>query len=193
MSVDNLDKRVKELEGKLYDFTFPEGSTTFFHDGFTEKERLLIGRFWQLHEKYEDYVPDDVLKANHDLLEAVEQIYWLRFFDLFKTIVVKRICKTGLEEFRFYIEFFTLIHRLSSEFERNRLVDAKVKELFGNDPLWYSEDEDAIPDTDPRWKVLHDYEEELERKDAEGLERYRKEMVGRAFSSMDKGSGRGGS
>jgi hypothetical protein len=183
LAIEELDKRINMLENQLYDFTFPEGSTTFLHENFTEKEKVLIDRLQQLHKKYEDYMPEDVLKANQNLIEAVDRIYWLRLLDLFRTIAIKRFCRTSFEEVRFHFEFFSFLHNLSLEFERNRLHEAKIRELFGDDPRWYSEDDDAIPDSDPRWKVLDDYENDLIRKNDEDLKRYREEMAERIFSS----------
>lgn len=112
MSIENLSKRVKALENSLYDFTFPEGSTRFFIDGFTEKEKLLIGRGWQLYEEYKGNIPDDVLLANNDLLEAVERICWLRFLDIFKTIVCLSYSFTENVEFSMRKVCFPLLSKL---------------------------------------------------------------------------------
>lgn len=185
LGIENLSKRVKTLEDRLYDFSFPRGTTKVSSETFTGPELELAGRFERLVEKYGGYgdIPDAVLGENHELLAALEKIYWLRTLDLFDTVVVKRICKKPFEEFLFYTRFFHFMRETQLLLERNRKEDLKLKELFGAE---LDDDSKEIPDTDPRWAVFKEYDEQIEVERKAALEKEDVEMWDSAFKSMEK-------
>lgn len=184
----SIDKRVKELEGRLFDFSFPKGTTKIARESFITKELEIFDKIDALFDAH-PYIPKErIAGANRELFDAGTKILWLRVFDLFRTTmeIYLGLEDDGVGSLIFWGRFFKFFDETRWLIQRHRLEDAKIQELFGNDPLWYSDDENAIPDSDPRWKVLHDYLDDLEKQHEEEV---KKEMVDSAFSSMDKGNG----
>ena len=170
MRYRDVNRRLDRLEDRIYDFSFPPGTTKMSYECLTRKERILFERFAKIREKYGEDPPEDVCRENYDLVQAVSKIMWLRALDLFRSVVGGMVCKTGFDEAIFMIRLVGFMRETIWILERNRLEEAKIEQFFGDE--LYDEDVD-VPDDNPRWKELEEY---LARLDREAKAKIDKEM-----------------
>lgn len=175
MKPTDLDGRIKKLDERFYDYSFPHGTTTIDYSCFTAKEREIMERWWKIEEKYDRHVPIPVIEENKELMDALINVIWGRTFDAWGTLMEGVYCQNNLDKFIFWTRFYRFLDETSWIIRRGHLEQEKIEELFGDDPNWYSKDEDAIPDSDPRWKQLHEYLKKVEAEHEAKMEEKRKE------------------
>lgn len=162
MKPTDLEGKIRKLDERFYDYSFPRGTSVIDYRCYTIQERVLMERWWKLQKKYGDHIPEPVLEENRALVDALIHVVWRRTFDAWGMLMEGIYCQSDFDKFIFWTRFFWFLDETSWIIRRGHIEDEKIEELFGDDPNWYSEDEDAIPDSDPRWSQLEEHLKKVE-------------------------------
>ena len=129
-----LDKRVGALSEKLKPVSTDVIRLDF--DSFTEPERQLFNKIWEIQEEYGLNPPADVIEANKELIfKASEVISW-RVIQLFMFVMKELLEEDEIEEWYFKLHFYNFLEDL--------------KECLANVGRWTEKD---------REEFLHDLKE----------------------------------
>jgi len=175
MKPTDLEGKIRKLDERFYDYNFPHGTTTVDYNCFAAQERELMERWWKIEEKYNGHVPMPVMDENKELTDALIHVIWGRTFDAWGKLMEGVYCQSDFDKFIFWTRFFAFLDETSWIIRRGHLEGEKIRELFENDPKGYSEDEDAIPDSDPRWRQLDEYLKKVEAEHEAKMEAKRRE------------------
>lgn len=188
---ENIEERIGKLNGKLWDFSFPKGTTRLWKYDFTERENKVFELFDEIMEKYEGNVPPpDVLERMNPLFNAMKRIWIQRAVDLFSGIVTPLIFMGHSEkEMKFdtwLIEAWLwnlIIFRAARDYNEENAWTNAVTEVFGHN------DYDLLPDTeaepvDPGWLRVEEIHAahcaKLDKQDEETKKQFDKEWRERA-------------
>ena len=154
---NDIEERITKVGEKLWDYTFPKGTTRLYQADFTEKERKIFELFDEVIEKYSPNLPpSDVLERMNPLYNAMQRIYIQRAVDIF-THIVGPILYMGenekTEEFDIKLleaQLYNFIFRRVRDRNDERAWTNVVHEVFGHTNF------DDLPDTeadppDPGW------------------------------------------
>jgi hypothetical protein len=81
-------------------------------DSFSEPEKQLFTRIWEIQEKYGLNPPQDVLEANEELTSKALEIIFRRVLELFLFAVPKAFCWDEIEEWYFKLHFYNFFEDL---------------------------------------------------------------------------------
>lgn len=176
---------MKKINGKLYDFSFPPGSTRLYWYDLTAKEQQICDQFEKIQKQYAPHVPPvDVLERMGPLFDAMQQVLMRRAVDFFAHLVGELIYMGHdpkhvehdiklLEVMLWHFIFRALRNRQDED-----AFDRGVLETFDHN------DWDRLPDTeadplDSRWVqvdvIMDAYHAEQKRKDEARERREREE------------------
>jgi hypothetical protein len=129
-----LDRRVSALSEKLKPVSSDVVRLDF--DSFTEPEKQLFNKIWEIQKEYGLNPPADVIEKNKELIfKASEVISW-RVIQLFMFVMKELLEEDEIEEWYFKLHFYNFLEDL--------------KECLANVGRWTEKD---------REEFLHDLKE----------------------------------
>jgi hypothetical protein len=127
----HLDKRVGSLSEKLKPAS-SDGIRIDF-DSFTEPEKQLFRKIWEIEQKYGSSPPADVIEANKEFIfKAGEVVSW-RVLELFMFVVRMALLGDEIEEWYFKLHLYNFLADLSECLKRVRKWSEKDREEFLRD------------------------------------------------------------
>jgi hypothetical protein len=102
-------------------------------DSFTEPEKQLFRKIWEITEKYGSSPPADVLEANKEcIFKAGEVISW-RVLELFMFVMRELLEGDEIEEWYFKLHLYNFLSDLGECLQRVRKWSEKDREEFLSD------------------------------------------------------------
>jgi hypothetical protein len=127
----HLHKRVEALSEKLKSVSLDVVRLDF--DYFTEPEKQLFNKIWEIQEEYGLNPPPDVVEANKELTFKALEIIFRRVLELFIFTVPKAFCWDEIEEWYFKLHFYNFFEDLEECLERVRKWPETEREEFLRD------------------------------------------------------------
>jgi len=126
-----LNRRVDDLSEKLK--TVQSDVVRLDFDSFTEPEKQLFRKVWEIQAKYGDSPPADVVEANREFIfKATEVISW-RVLELFMFVMRELLGEDEIEEWYFKLHFYNFFEDLNECLQRVRNWPQKEREKFLKD------------------------------------------------------------
>jgi len=126
-----LDRKIGVLSEKLKSVQSDVVRLDF--DSFSEPEKQLFNRIWEIQEKYGSSPPADVIEANKELTFKALEVIFRRVLELFLFTVPKAFCWDEIEEWYFKLHFYNFFKDLEECLERVRRWSAEDREEFLRD------------------------------------------------------------
>jgi len=102
-------------------------------DSFTEPEKQLFRKVWEIEQKYGSSPPADVLEANNEFIfKAGEVISW-RVLELFMFVMRQALLGDESEEWYFKLHFYNFLEDLKDCLANVRKWSEKDREEFLRD------------------------------------------------------------
>jgi hypothetical protein len=126
-----LGKRVDALSEKLKPVSSDVIRIDF--DSFTEPEKQLFRKIWEIQAKYGSSPPAEVMEANREFIfKAGEVVSW-RVLELFMFVMREALLGDEIEEWYFKLHFYNFLADLSECLKRVRKWSEKDREEFLRD------------------------------------------------------------
>jgi hypothetical protein len=119
-----LSERMKSVQSDVVRLDF---------DSFSEPEKQLFNKIWEIQEQYGLNPPDDVVEANKELTFKALEIVFRRVLELFIFTVPKAFCWDEIEEWYFKLHFYNFFKDLEECLGRVRKWSEKDREEFLKD------------------------------------------------------------
>jgi hypothetical protein len=119
-----LSERMKSVQSDVVRLDF---------DSFSEPEKQLFNKIWEIQEQYGLNPPDDVVEANKELTFKALEIVFRRVLELFMFTVPKAFCWDEIEEWYFKLHFYNFFKDLEECLGRVRKWSEKDREEFLKD------------------------------------------------------------
>jgi hypothetical protein len=126
-----LNRRVGALSEKMKSVTSDVVRLDF--DSFTEPEKQLFNKIWEIQEEYGLNPPADVIEANKELTFKALEVIFRRVLELFLFAVPKAFCWDEIEEWYFKLHFYNFFKDLDECLERVRKWSDKDRQEFLTD------------------------------------------------------------
>ena len=126
-----LDRKIGALAEKMKPVQSDVVRLDF--DSFSEPEKQLFNKIWEIQEKYGSSPPADVIEANRELTFKALEIIFRRVLELFIFAVPKVFCWDEIEEWYFKLHFYNFFKDLEECLERVRGWSEKDREEFLRD------------------------------------------------------------
>jgi hypothetical protein len=102
-------------------------------DSFSEPERQLFMKIWEIQEEYGLNPPADVIEANRELTFKALEVVFRRVLELFIFAVPKAFCWDEIEEWYFKLHFYNFFEDLEECLAHVRRWSEKDREEFLKD------------------------------------------------------------
>jgi hypothetical protein len=102
-------------------------------DSFTEPEKQLFNKIWEIQDEYGLNPPADVIEANKELTFKALEVIFRHVLELFLFTVPKTFCWDEIEEWYFKLHFYNFFKDLEECLERVRKWSAEEREEFLKD------------------------------------------------------------
>jgi len=123
-----LERKISALSEKLKPVSSDVVRLDF--DSFTEPEKQLFNRIWEIQRAYGFSPPADVIEANKELIfKASEVIAW-RVLELFMFVMKELLEEDEIEEWYFKLHFFNFFEDLKQCLANVRKWSEKDREEF---------------------------------------------------------------
>jgi hypothetical protein len=143
-----LNRRVSDLSEKLEPVQSDVVRLDF--DSFTEPEKQLFRKIWEIQEKYGDSPPADVIEANKEFIfKATEVISW-RVLELFMFVNRELLGEDEIEEWYFKLHFYNFFEDLKECLQRVRNWSKKDREYHKTKDPWQSRKSSATRASEAR-------------------------------------------
>lgn len=126
-----LDRRVGALSEKLKPVSSDVVRLDF--DSFSEPEKQLFRKIWEIQEEYGFSPPADVIEANGDLILKAREVIGWRVIQLFIFVMKELLGGDEIEEWYFKLHFYNFFEDLKNCLENVRKWSEKDREEFLND------------------------------------------------------------
>ena len=126
-----LDRKIGALAEKMKPVQSDVVRLDF--DSFSEPEKQLFNKIWEIQEKYGSSPPADVIEANKELTFKALEVIFRRVLELFLFTVPKAFCWDEIEEWYFKLHFYNFFKDLEECLERVRRWSAEDREEFLRD------------------------------------------------------------
>ena len=126
-----LDRRVGALSEKLK--PVPSDVVRLDFDSFTEPEKQLFNRFWEIQEEYGLNPSSDVIEANKELIFKASEIVAWRVIELFMFVMKELLEHDEIEEWYFKLHFYNFFEDLKECLANVRKWSEKDREEFLRD------------------------------------------------------------
>jgi hypothetical protein len=122
--VDALSEKLRSVSSDVVRLDF---------DSFSEPERQLFSRIWEIQQEYGLNPPADVIEKNRELIfKATEVIGW-RVMHLFMFVMKELLGEDEIEEWYFKLHFYNFFADLSDCLKNVRRWSEKDREEFLRD------------------------------------------------------------
>jgi hypothetical protein len=102
-------------------------------DSFTEPEKQLFNRFWEIQEEYGLNPSSDVIEANKELIFKASEIVAWRVIELFMFVMKELLEHDEIEEWYFKLHFYNFFEDLKECLANVRKWSEKDREEFLRD------------------------------------------------------------
>jgi hypothetical protein len=126
-----LDRRVGDLSEKLK--PVQSDIVTLDFDSFSEPEKQLFRKIWEIQNKYGLSPPADVLEANKELIFKALEVYSWRVMQLFMFVMEGSLSKDEVEVWYFKLHFYNFFEDLKECLANVRNWSEKDREEFLRD------------------------------------------------------------
>jgi len=126
-----LEKKVGSLEEKLK--PVPSEGVRIDFDSFSDPEKLLFRRIWDIEEKYGFSPPPDVLVADMELLLKAGEIVCMRVTELFMVVLRGFLARGEVEEWFLKLHFYNFLEDLCECVSNVRKWSVQDREEFLRD------------------------------------------------------------
>lgn len=131
MKSRNLDERVNALSEKLK--PVPSDVIRIDFDSFTEPEKQVFRKVWEVEQEYGSSPPADVLEANMEFIfKATEIVSW-RVVELFMFVMRETLGGDEIEDWYFKLHFCNFFEDLAECLKRVRNWSEKDRQEFLED------------------------------------------------------------
>jgi hypothetical protein len=127
----HLDRRVGSLSERLKPVSSDVIRIDF--DSFTEPEKQLFRRIWEIEQKYGFSPPADVIEANAELVFKAREIIGWRVIELFMFVMEELLGRDEIEEWYFKLHFCNFLEDLKECLANVRKWSEKDREEFLRD------------------------------------------------------------
>jgi hypothetical protein len=126
-----LDRKIAALSEKMN--TIQSDVVRLDFDSFSESERQLFNKIWEIQKEYGLNPPADVIETNKELTFKALEVIFRRVLELFLFTVPKAFCWDEIEEWYFKLHFYNFFEDLEECLERVRRWSEKDREEFLRD------------------------------------------------------------
>ena len=102
-------------------------------DSFSEPEKQLFRKIWEIQEKYGSSPPADVIEANAELVFKAREIIGRRVTELFMFVMKELLGGDEVEEWYFKLHFYNFFEDLKECLANVRKWSEKDREEFLRD------------------------------------------------------------
>lgn len=185
MKLSDIEDRITKVSDKLWDYSFPRGSTHLYEHDLTENERKVFDLFGEIVDKYSPHLPPpDVLEHMHPLFNAIKRIYISRCMDLFVSMVAPLIFwgrsekSMEFDSMLMEAQLWNFIFKAARSRNEENAWDNAVIEVFGHKNWDLLPDIEAEP-LDPGWVKVEAIMEKycVERDKKEALEKKERALL----------------
>jgi hypothetical protein len=99
-------------------------------DSFTEPERQLFNRVWEIRDEYGSAPPAEVLDANRDFLLKAQQVVFVRVMELFMFVLRELLLDGEVEEWFLNLHAYNFFEDLSECLGNLRKWPVQDREQF---------------------------------------------------------------
>jgi hypothetical protein len=126
-----FDRKMDALARKLE--TAPSDVVRLDLDSFSEPERQLLNKIWEIQEEYGLNPPADVIETNKELTFKALEVIFRRVLELFIFTVPKAFCWDEIEEWFFKLHFYNFFEDLEECLDNVRRWSEKDRAEFLKD------------------------------------------------------------
>lgn len=126
-----LNRRVGALSEKLKSVSSDVVRIDF--DSFSEPEKQLFRRIWEIEEKYGSSPPADVIEANKEFIFKAREVVSRRVLELFMFVMGEVLGGDEIEVWYFKLHFYNFFEDLKDCLKNVRKWSEKDREEFLRD------------------------------------------------------------
>jgi len=126
-----LERKMRALSEKLK--PVQSDIVTLDFDTFTEPEKQLFRKIWDIQNEYGLSPPDDVLEANKELIFKALEVYSWRVTQLFISVMEGSLGDDEIEAWYFKLHFYNFFEDLKECLTNVRRWSGKDREEFLKD------------------------------------------------------------
>lgn len=126
-----LNRRVGALSEKLKPVASDVVRLDF--DSFSEPEKQLFNRIWEIEKEYGSSPPADVIEANAEFIFKASEVLGWRVLQLFIFVMKELLEHDEIEEWYFKLHFYNFFEDLKECLTRVRKWSEKDREEFLRD------------------------------------------------------------
>jgi len=123
-----LDRRVDDLSEKLKPVSSDVIRLDF--DSFTEPEKRLFRKIWEIQQEYGSSPPADVIEANKEFIFKAREVISWRVLQLFMFVMSELLGGDEIEEWYFKVHFYNFFEDLKECLKNVRKWSEKDREEF---------------------------------------------------------------
>lgn len=131
MKSRRLNRRVGALSEKLKPVSSDVIRIDF--DSFTEPEKQLFRKIWEIQQKYGSSPPADVVEANKEFIFKAREVISRRVLELFMFVMGEVLGGDEIEVWYFKLHFYNFFQDLSDCLKNVRKWSEKDREEFLRD------------------------------------------------------------
>lgn len=131
MKSRHLNRRVDDLSEKLKHVSSDVIRLDF--DSFTEPEKQLFRKIWEIQQEYGSSPPADVIEANKEFIFKVRDVIYRRVLELFMFVMGEVLGGDEIEIWYFKLHFYNFFEDLSDCLKNVRKWSEKDREEFLRD------------------------------------------------------------
>jgi hypothetical protein len=102
-------------------------------DSFSEPEKQLFNKIWEIEQEYGFSPPPDVIEANAELVSKAREIIGWRVIELFMFVMKELLGSDEIEEWYFKLHFYNFLEDLKDCLANVRKWSEKDREEFLRD------------------------------------------------------------
>jgi hypothetical protein len=126
-----LDRRVGVLSEKLKPVS--SDVVRLDYDSFSEPEKQLFRKIWEIEKEYGSSPPADVIEANREFIFKASEVVSWRVLELFMFVMKELLWGDEIEEWYFKLHFYNFFVDLRECLEHVRKWSEKDREEFLRD------------------------------------------------------------
>jgi len=127
----HLNRRVDDLSEKLKPVSSDVIRLDF--DSFTEPEKQLFRKIWEIQQEYGSSPPADVIEANKEFIFKAREVISWRVLELFMFVMGEVLGSDEIEEWYFKLHFYNFFEDLKECLKKVRKWSEKDREEFLRD------------------------------------------------------------
>jgi hypothetical protein len=131
LKTSQLDRRVQALSEKLRAASSDVARLDF--DSFSEPEKQLFNRIWEIQDEYGLSPPSDVVEASAELIFKAREVIGWRVIQLFMFVMKELLWGDEIEDWYFKLHFYNFFESLKECLANVRKWSENDREEFLRD------------------------------------------------------------